>query len=370
VTLGPAALLAAAILATAWAQARALPEGDAPMRTPWKRSLAALVLVAALGSDTKPALSSDSQPPAGGGQPAPADRAAGADEKTRQLEKTQQDVQKALQYLGRQKADLEKQQEAIQRGTADDRAVDKLNAELEKLQQQAAALEEKRAELEAQIKALRDKQEAAAGPRIKIFRLKYRDAKEMANVLTRFLQSAPPAAAMGMGPMGPGGPGMASGMMPGGKGGGMMGPGGMGGMMGGGMPAGRTWSVAADQRANCVIVRGTEHDLQLAADLVATLDVAEDKPAPQAKNLRVIRLRFADANEVAQVLDQLHVEANVVSAPKAHAVIVSGPPAALKEVSEVIEALDVEGKPETGKEQPRGGTRPPGPGSNNPGGGN
>jgi hypothetical protein len=370
VTLGPAALLAAAILATAWAQARALPEGDEPMRTPWKRSLAALVLVAALGSDTKPALSGDPQPPAGGAQPAPADRAAGVDDKTQQLEKTQQDVQKALDYLARQKADLERQQGALQRGAADDKALDKLNDELEKLQQQAGALEQRRAELEAQIKALRDKQEAAAGPRIKIFRLKYRDALEVANVLKRFLalQAAVPAGAMGMGPMGPGGmPGMGGGMTPGGKGGGMMG--GPGGMMGGGTP-GRTWSVAADQRANCVIVRGTEHDLQVAADLVATLDVAEGKPAPQSRNLRVIRLRFADANEVAQVLEQLHVEANVVPAPKAHAVIVSGPPAALKEVGEVIEALDVEGKPDASKEQPRGGTRPPGPGGNNPGGGN
>jgi type II secretory pathway component GspD/PulD (secretin) len=141
---------------------------------------------------------------------------------------------------------------------------------------------------------------------------------------------------------------------------GMMGPGGMGG----GMPAGKTWSVAADQRANCVIVRGTEHDLQVAADLVATLDVPEDKPVPQTKNVRVIRLRFADASEVTEVLEKLNVEATVVPAPKARAVIVSGPPAALKEVAEVIEALDVEGKPATDKEQPRGGSRPPGPGGN------
>jgi hypothetical protein len=367
-TIGPGALLIAALLSTTWAQAQAFPEGDETMRTPWKRSLAALVLVAALGSDTKPALSSDPPQPAAGGQPAPPDRASGADDKGKQLEKTQQEIQKGLDDLARKKADLEKRQEVIQSGAADDKALSKLNDELEKLQAQAAELEQKRAFLEAAIKALKDKQDAATGPRIKIFRLKYRDAQEMANVLDRFLanQAAAPAVGPGMGPTGPGGmPGMGSGMMPGGMARGMMGPGGISSP-----PAGKTWSVAADQRANCVIVRGTEHDLRVATDLVATLDLPEDKVPPQAKNIRVFHLRFAYAEDVMKVLDKLQLEAVVVPAPKARAVIVSGPPASLKEVGEVIEALDVEGKPETHKDQPPGGFNPFGPGGNKPGGGN
>jgi type II secretory pathway component GspD/PulD (secretin) len=126
----------------------------------------------------------------------------------------------------------------------------------------------------------------------------------------------------------------------------------MGGFVRGGPGQGTTWRLAADPRTNCLIVRGTDQDLRTAADLIALLDVAADKPVSGIKNHRAFRLRYANANEVAQVVEQLGIGALIVPAPKAGMVIASGPESALKEIAEVIEAVDVQGKaagPKTGE---------------------
>src|SRR5262249_60020467 len=78
-TIIPAALLAAAVLSTAWARAQALPEGDSAMPTmnqSWKTSLAALVLTAALGPASDPAPAAE--PPGGAAGKAGSGPKAGA----------------------------------------------------------------------------------------------------------------------------------------------------------------------------------------------------------------------------------------------------------------------------------------------------
>jgi hypothetical protein len=348
-TLGPTALVAAAVLSTAWAQARAFPEGDTDMQRPWKRSLAALVLVAALGSDTSPARSGDT--PVGGAPPptgAPAAEASAAPPAAPERPDVRQ-LQKALQRLAEQIADMEKKKEDLEKRRQEvqenvqpqDPLLQKLEAQLEQLNAQADELQKKKADLEAEIKARQDQMAAAAGPHLKVFRLKYRDPEEMRDVLSTVLanrdaNAAPPAARMGPAP---------GGLAPFGGGGGL------GGFVAATAP---TWRVAADPRARCLIVRGMEPELQIAADLVTTLDVAEGKAAPQAKTIRVFHLRFAHPEGTAEVLQALGINAIVVAAPKAGALVVSGSPEALKEVSEVIDALDVEGKP-ADKEKPKGG---------------
>jgi type II secretory pathway component GspD/PulD (secretin) len=132
----------------------------------------------------------------------------------------------------------------------------------------------------------------------------------------------------------------------------------MGGFVRGCSGHSNTWRLSADPRTNCLIVRGTDQDLRTAADLIALLDVAADKPVLGIKNHRAFRLRYADANEVAQVVEQLGIGALIVPAPKAGMVIASGPESALKEIAEVIEAVDVQGKAGGSKSGERGAGKP------------
>src|SRR5262249_6621452 len=62
-TLGPTLLVAASALSTAWARTPATEEGDMPMSNAWKRSLAAVVFVTALGTaDNAPGDDTAKQP--------------------------------------------------------------------------------------------------------------------------------------------------------------------------------------------------------------------------------------------------------------------------------------------------------------------
>jgi beta-lactamase regulating signal transducer with metallopeptidase domain len=367
----PAALLAAAVLSTAWARAPALSEGDEPMRYPWKRSLAGLVLVAALGPNTGPGLAGDppAAPPANdpnganpagaasapdGKSPAAADPAAPEAGQRQKLEADQRALAEA-------EAKLRAQRDALRRAADDPRgdAADrqKIEDQLRGLQKQMGDLSAKKAALEEQLRALEEKKEDAA-IHIKVFRLAHQDPEEMRGVIDALLlnrQGAPPGAGGGgagmMGPMGAMGGGGRAGRgargMRAGAGGAMRPPAGGGNpfMMGGmGRPE-TSWRLAVDQRSRSLIVRGTAQDIQTVADLVALLDVPEGKSTAGVKGFRVFHLRYANAQDVAGILGALDIGAAVVPAPGARAVVVSGPEAALKEVAEVIDAVDVEGKP-------------------------
>jgi type II secretory pathway component GspD/PulD (secretin) len=104
-----------------------------------------------------------------------------------------------------------------------------------------------------------------------------------------------------------------------------------------------TWRMVADVRTNSLIIRGTEKDLQMAADLIAVLDVPADKPVPNVKNVSAFKLKFAPAAETAAILQGLELGAQIVPDERGNIVIVAGPEAVRKEIGELIQALDVEG---------------------------
>jgi hypothetical protein len=143
-------------------------------------------------------------------------------------------------------------------------------------------------------------------------------------------------------PGGGAGMGMAMGGM---KGGGMGGFGGGPGGMGGSARPATTWRVAVDPRTGSLIARGTEEDLRAISEIITALDTPEDKASAKLKNFRTFRLKHSGAAEMASILQELDLKVTVSVLQKGNMLAVSGPEAALKEVGELIEALDVEGKP-------------------------
>jgi hypothetical protein len=373
----PAALLAAAVLSTAWARAPAPPEGDEAMRHPWKRSLAGLVLAAALAPNAGPGQAGDPPAPpppndpkpfgdvAGKAgldpDPAPAPEAApaGADAPDEEGARKQlRQTEAAIRALAKIRADLDAKLETL-RKAGDERqdnpgdVGEKLREALKGLHERAAQLEAEKASLEAKIRELEARADEAA-THVKVFRLEHQDPEDLRAVVETFLLNRPgpagPAGASapggGMGPMAGSGPPPRAGMMrP--MGPGMTGKGGMG--MGGPLGAGPapSWRLAVDRRSRSLIVRGTVQDIKTVAELVAALDVAEGQPMPRLKNLRVFRLRYVNAPEILAILGALDIDGVTFgNASQGQKLIVAhGPEAALKEVAEVIEAVDVEGKP-------------------------
>jgi beta-lactamase regulating signal transducer with metallopeptidase domain len=399
---GPALLVAVSALSTAWARSPAVSEGEMPMKSAWKRSVAAVVFVAALGS-ADPAPGGEQPPSSGGGGHRSAGGAvenpgaAGSGTKT---EKKLEDQTRELR--DRQSAVAAELNAVIERvvtiqdpNQAKDRDAQKLRDQLRDLGAKAKELEEIRSQLEQQLKALddkkaRDEKKAASTTRIKVFRMKHRDASEVSAVLTELLPRTLPTLPhpvhgfTGGGGMTGGGPGMGggAGMMGGGgmAGGGMAGGGkgamaggmmggesgakpGAGGMKGGAVmmgmqgqtgatPAGMggmgrpatSWRLAVDERTNSLVVRGTDDDLRTIGDIIAALDVPESKTATKLKNLRTFKLKHADVNQVGQIVQELALDVKASVLPTGNVLAVHGSEAALKDVADLIEELDVEGK--------------------------
>jgi len=99
---------------------------------------------------------------------------------------------------------------------------------------------------------------------------------------------------------------------------------------------------AIDSRTSSLIVRGTEKDLQVVADFVAIFDLPDDKPIPKLKNVHAFKLRFAKPNDVIEVLKALNINVLVALIPKSTILLVNGPDVAIKEATEIIEALDAD----------------------------
>src|SRR5262249_34965862 len=131
----------------------------------------------------------------------------------------------------------------------------------------------------------------------------------------------------------------------GGMGAGMGGLGGGGAMMGGPSRPAPSWRIAVDPRTNSLVARGTEDDLRAISEIITALDTPEDKASAKLKNFRTFRLKHSGAAEMASILQELDLKVTVSVLQKGNMLAVSGPEAALKEVGELIEALDVEGKP-------------------------
>ena len=249
-----------------------------------------------------------------------------------------------------EKLRVQKDRAALERAKLMERAVQgEADSAVARYTKEVAALNDSLAKLDAQREEVKAAIQQATAKRTRIFRLKNRPPDEVRDILQLLLD--PPAETPAAGDMmgaaagprrgaaammgGAGGPGMGSMMGAGGKGG----PGGFVGS-----PLNATWRMAVDTRTNTLIIRGTEKDLQMAADLVAVLDVPADRPVPNVKNVTAFKLKFAPANEVAAILRELELGAQIVPDERANSIIIAGPEAARKEIGELIGALDVEGR--------------------------
>jgi hypothetical protein len=197
-----------------------------------------------------------------------------------------------------------------------------------------------------------------ARARIKVFRLTQCDPSDVAHLLESLLpENANAAGPFGVmlggshGPLGGGAPGVGRGL--GGLGGfggaggaGAMPPPGLGGGggLGGGVGNPNTWRITVEPRTQSVIVRGSEHDLQVAHDLIAIVETPDDKPLPAVKNLRAFRLKHVGADVMTNVIEELEMGARVVSAPLARLLFVAGSEDVLRDVSDMVKELDVESK--------------------------
>jgi hypothetical protein len=188
--------------------------------------------------------------------------------------------------------------------------------------------------------------------RLKVFRLSHSDPEQVSGVLHSLLPEESEAMAAGPGALiggPPGGLGIGGGML--GFGGGALGgagigggrPGGLGGGQGalGGGVGGPTWRLAADPRTKSLIIRGSEKEVDIAADLVAVLDLPADKPLPKVKNLRAYKLKHASAQDLNAVLNSL-LDARMVPVEKGNILIVAGSEDVMKDIDGVVEALDIE----------------------------
>jgi type II secretory pathway component GspD/PulD (secretin) len=99
----------------------------------------------------------------------------------------------------------------------------------------------------------------------------------------------------------------------------------------------------ADPRTRSLIVRGTQKDQQLAADLVAVLDTPEDKTLPAVKAIRAFRLQHLDADDLVAMLHQLDPNMGYRLAPIARMklLLATGSDAQMKELTDAVKKLDI-----------------------------
>jgi hypothetical protein len=102
----------------------------------------------------------------------------------------------------------------------------------------------------------------------------------------------------------------------------------------------------ADVRTRSLIVRGTAKDLQLAADVVAVLDTAEDKPLPGVTSFKPFRLKHADAVDFVGILQALDPNPayRVVPVGRMKILLATGTDEQMKELAEAVKELDIPAK--------------------------
>jgi hypothetical protein len=102
----------------------------------------------------------------------------------------------------------------------------------------------------------------------------------------------------------------------------------------------------ADVRTRSLIVRGTAKDLQLAADVVAVLDTAEDKPLPGVTSFKPFRLEHIDAVDFVGILQSLEPNPayRVVPVGRMKLLLATGTDEQLKELADAVKELDTPAK--------------------------
>jgi type II secretory pathway component GspD/PulD (secretin) len=167
----------------------------------------------------------------------------------------------------------------------------------------------------------------ASPTHIKIFRLQHRNANDMREIVLLFT----PAQSGSEVPLG-GAPGS-------GQAAGLTQAGGIG-VTGPVATNENQLRIVADPRSNSLIVRASDDALANVEKLVKTFDVpAGTIPVLEDQNNGVFTVRNADPEHITQLLQDLGVDAKL--APNTNTLSVQGSEATLKEVGELIEALDV-----------------------------
>ena len=128
---------------------------------------------------------------------------------------------------------------------------------------------------------------------------------------------------------------------------------GFGGMIGGGTlpPDSNAARLALDKRTGSVIIRGPEKEVQIATDLVKLLDNPPGKPLPEVKSLRAFPLKHTKPSNIASLANEVDIGVALLPLDEAKLLVAVGPPEALREVVELVSALDaaVEKRPDTEK---------------------
>jgi hypothetical protein len=102
----------------------------------------------------------------------------------------------------------------------------------------------------------------------------------------------------------------------------------------------------ADVRTRSLIVRGTAKDLQLAAEVVAVLDTAEDKPLPGTTALKAFRLKHVDAVDLVGILQALddNIKYRLAPVGRMKLLLATGTDEQMKELAEAVKELDIPAK--------------------------
>ncbi len=98
-----------------------------------------------------------------------------------------------------------------------------------------------------------------------------------------------------------------------------------------------------DERTRTLVVRAPEAEIEKIAGFVEVLDSEPGKTPPTNNALHIVRLKHAKTDEALQALSGLHLNAQIVALPKSNILIVPAASPNVKEIDDVIEALDVEG---------------------------
>jgi hypothetical protein len=108
----------------------------------------------------------------------------------------------------------------------------------------------------------------------------------------------------------------------------------------------QTCRAVADVRTRSLIVRGTAKDLQLAADLVAVIDTAEDKPLPGVTSLKAFRLKHVDAVDFCNMMQQLdtNITYRLVPVGRMKLLLATGSDEQMKELADAVKELDIPAK--------------------------
>lgn len=282
------------------------------MQQSWRHSLAGMILLAILApaNNATPAEAPPSAPPAkaADGQEAYS-RSEQQAKTTRAIEEKLQDITETLDRLNASRTQL-------RRALTPDAFVHR-----------EKEIEDQIAKLEAQKRELTEKLRDLQSKHIRVFRLKHIKPEEARQALENLLDASTPPRERPRTP-GAGAPGVY--------------PPGVSGMPPPAMAPMREWRLSIDERTQAIIMLASTADLQRAADILALLDQPGGKPLPQIKGLRVFKLRFAQAEKIANILGQLNVNTPVLPMQQSNRLIVAGDDFALKEITKLIEELDVE----------------------------